>query len=567
VTTRALVGALATIAARFSPEDRREKLRLVATLARRPIGHGRVLSKLHEALCFLQAYPDDGEVLAMVDRALAEFPARVERLGSAAARRLHDSGIAGTSLDYPFGFPMARWLAFRFAREVEIVWRGFIDEERLLETLSVLLPPAEHDSVSDEGGLGWRRWLEVAKGGRAVTDLELLLSLFDRADLDEPVRDWLFESLGLSIGWRLGGAGASRTFARLQWPHPFFHAGDELAGRRPGARAFRREIERPLPLETAPRPLARRLIDAARLAMATRLREVFAFSYANPDDVLVADPGRGLRVALIGIVPTSRLPYEGYYAYLALKNGVPIGYGAAWQLFGVLEIAVNVFEAFRRGESAFVLSQVLRAYHQAFGMRAVVVDPYQIGHQNPEALRSGAFYFYHRLGFRPRDRAARRLARAELAKIAGNAAYRSPLPVLEQLARSELYLSLAGPGPHHERRVTSSGLATLVTADIARRFHGDRRAAARAASARVAAALGLSRWTEWSPDERRSFEQLALVIALIPDLDRWPAIDRRRLTEVLRAKGGPNEAQYVRLLDRHQRLRRRLEALLASVMR
>ena len=117
--------------------------------------------------------------------------------------------------------------------------------------------------------------------------------------------------------------------------------------------------------------------------------------------MLVADPGHGLRIALIGILPKFRLAYEGYYAYLALKNGVPVGYGGGWQLFGTLEVGVNVFESFRRGESAFIVSQVFRAYHQAFGMRTVLVDPYQIGHDNPEALRSGAFYFYHHLGFRP----------------------------------------------------------------------------------------------------------------------------------------------------------------------
>ena len=54
---------------------------------------------------------------------------------------------------------------------------------------------------------------------------------------------------------------------------------------------------------------------------------------------------------------------------------------------------------------------------------------------------------------------------------------------------------------------------------------------------------------------------IAVVAALIPDLDRWPPADRRRLVEVMRAKGGASEARYVRLLDGHARLRRSLEAL------
>jgi hypothetical protein len=562
---RELVDALAAAAARFTVAARREKRRLLGLLAEREVDDPRVLHALHEALCFLQAYPDDAGVLASVDRALEGFPARVRRLAPAAARRLQDSGIADTSLDYPFGYPMARWLARRFPRDVEILWEQFAEEERLQESLVLLLNPTEHDAFSDEGGLGWRRWLEVARAGRALTDLQVLLELFDRADLDEATRDWLFESLALPIGWRLHGAGASRTFAKLPWPRPVSRGGAEAPSRRSDPRDFIREVRRPLPsLRAAPRRLAESLIEAARLAMAVRFRELFAFSYANPGDVLVADPGRGLRIALIGILPTARLPFEGYYAYLALRNGVPVGYGAAWQLVGALELAVNVFEPFRRGESAFILSQVLRAYHRAFGMRTVVVDPYQIGHGNLEALESGAFYFYRHLGFRPRDPAVRRLAEAEQAKIARDPSYRTPLPLLRQLARSEIYLSLSASDPDAEQRVTASALAALVTGHIARRFHGDRRAAAQAASVAVAAAVGAERRRHWPRDERHAFEQLSLLIALIPDLARWPAGDRRHLVQVLRAKGGPSEARYVRLLNGHHRLRRSLEALVAA---
>ena len=560
-----LVDALAAVAPRFAVSARQEKLRLLDRLAECEIHGPRSLGAFHETLCFLQAYPDDAEVLTRVDRALEQFPARVKRLGVPAARRLRDSGIAGTSLDYPFGYPMARWLARRFPRDVEILWEQFTEEERLQESLVLLLNPTEHDAFSDEGGLGWRRWLEVARAGRALTDLQVLLELFDRANLDAATRDWLFESLALPIGWRLHGAGASRTFAKLPWPRPVFRGGAEAPSRRSGPRDFIREVRRPLPsLRAAPRRLAESLIEAARLAMAVRFRELFAFSYANPGDVLVADPGRGLRIALIGILPTARLPFEGYYAYLALRNGVPVGYGAAWQLVGALELAVNVFEPFRRGESAFILSQVLRAYHRAFGMRTVVVDPYQIGHGNLEALESGAFYFYRHLGFRPRDPAVRRLAEAEQAKIARDPSYRTPLPLLRRLARSEIYLPLSASDPDAEQRVTASALAALVTGHIARRFHGDRRAAAQAASVAVAAAVGAERRRHWPRDERDAFEQLSLLIALIPDLARWPAADRRRLVRVLRAKGGPSEARYVRLLNGHVRLCRSLEALLAS---
>src|SRR3972149_4520606 len=108
---RRLVDALHAVATRYGPDDRKDKLRLLEALeTERPRDPGS-LPRPPETLGSLQAYPDDPDVLGRVDRALAEFPERVARLGPAARRYLHDSGIANAPLDYPFGYPMARWVA------------------------------------------------------------------------------------------------------------------------------------------------------------------------------------------------------------------------------------------------------------------------------------------------------------------------------------------------------------------------------------------------------------------------------------------------------------------------
>lgn len=558
--SRALVDALAAAAPRFSPKERRAKLRLLARLAGCAIEGPAPLLRFHETLCYLQAYPDDAQVLARVDRALAEFPARVGRLGPAARARLHDSGIAGTALDYPFGLPFARWLVSRFPADVEIAWAKFDGGERLEEVLGLVVTHVEEDAFS-EGGLGWREWLRVAKGGRPLGDLQLLLELFERAPLPVEARDWLFESLELPIQWRLRAPEASRTSAKLPWPRPFYHR----AGLRRGGLGLVREVERPLPRPRRALPrLARSLIEAARLALATRLRELHAFAYPNPEDILVVDPGRGLRIALIGLLPRFRLPLEGFYPFVALKNGVPVAYGGGWELFGTLEFGFNVFESFRRGESAFILSQVLRVYRRALGARTIAVDPSQIGRGNAEALRSGAFHFYYRLGFRPRDPAALRLAEEEQGKIARDPAYRSPVSVLKRLAGADMALTLPGARPHPERRIRARQVAALVSRSVAREFAGDRRAAVRAAAARAAKVLGVSRRAAWTEDERRAFDRLSVVAALIPDLARWPAADRGRLAQIFRAKGGRSELPYIAMLDAHRRFRESLEALAAS---
>ena len=549
----ALVDALAACAPRFGTEARPEKLRLLARLATVQIASAPTLERLHESLCFVRAYPDDAAVQDAAERALREFPVRVRRLAPPARARLHDSGIADTNLDYPFGLPMARWLATRFPGDVKIAWRTFEGGERLEEALSLLVTPTEAEAFT-EGGLGWRRWLRLASGGR-TSDLEVLLRLFRAAPISEEAREWLFETLELPIAWRLRGAAPSRTLLRLPGA-PVFYQREEL--RR--SVDFAREITRPLPtLRQADRALADAVVEAARASMATRARELHAFARPNADDILVADPGRGLRIALVGLRPDDRLPLDAYYAYLAFKNGVPVSYGAGWGCFGTLEFALNIFESFRQGESALLISQILRVYYRIFRMRTVVIDRSQIDDSNPEGLRTGAFYFYAKLGFRPTDAQVSRLADAERARIARERDYRSPLAMLRRLGRSNLFLTLDGGPP--APAVTGSRLAALVTGHITRVFDGDRRAAVADAVTRVARALGATGWRRVSPPERRAFERLAIVMGLIPDLARWPPRERERLRQVMQAKGGVSEAGYLALLDGHRRLRRSLDVL------
>ena len=61
----------------------------------------------------------------------------------------------------------------------------------------------------------------------------------------------------------------------------------------------------------------------------------------------------------------------------------------------------NLYYTFREGESAWLYARLLRLFRQVLGVTCFSVDPYQIGHENEEAIDSGAFWFYRKLGFRP----------------------------------------------------------------------------------------------------------------------------------------------------------------------
>jgi hypothetical protein len=242
-------------------------------------------------------------------------------------------------------------------------------------------------------------------------------------------------------------------------------------------------------------------------------------------------------------------------------NGVPIGYVLLSALFRSSEIAYNVFETWRGGEAGYVYGRVIGTARALFGSDAFTIYPYQLGHGNEEGLRSGAWWFYQKLGFRPRDDKRLKLMEKELAAIRRDPSHRSSRKTLETLASANVYWS---PKPARDDVIgVFPGVAlSLAVSDLmAERFGSDRRGGERVLADEAAARLGVRGWNRWPREERRAWERWAPVLALLPGLERWSADSRRGLVRVVRAKGGVRESDFVKLFDAHRPLRRAMKAL------
>ena len=55
--------------------------------------------------------------------------------------------------------------------------------------------------------------------------------------------------------------------------------------------------------------------------------------------------------------------------------------------------------------------------------------------------------------------------------------------------------------------------------------------------------------------ERLAWRRWAPLVALLKSVERWPLADRRALVQVIRAKGGRRELEYLQRFDEHRRLR------------
>lgn len=69
----------------------------------------------------------------------------------------------------------------------------------------------------------------------------------------------------------------------------------------------------------------------------------------------------------------------------------------------------------------------------------------------------------------------------------------------------------------------------------------------------VMKSLGVRSLARWRPDERNAFGQLSPVIALVDGVDRWSATERQGLVRMMRAKGAPQERDFVLLSQQHPR--------------
>jgi hypothetical protein len=553
----AALSELEQIRLAHGPEAAARKRELLAALGCGRCASAKALVRFHELLCFLQAFPDDAATLALVDRLLASFSGRADLRRF--RRALADTGIAGTVIVLPFYFPTARWLTRRWGPRLTIAWREFgkKDElERLFPLLSLFAETPGLDEV-DLGPRGWTKRLAGAK----ETDAAFLVRRVDALPFDAFWKEFLYESLEMPLRLAPGPTTPSRTLARVAGAAPVFPRGP-LVRSRPD---IPREVARPpLSLRPVAGAAARRLLDAARASMATRQRDLDIFEYASEADVRLATCGGGLSFAVIGAIPERRLLLEGVYAFLTLKNGVPVGYVLVSALFDSSEIAFNVFESFRGAEAGLIYGRVLSVTRALFGSDTFTIFPYQLGDGNPEAIASGAWWFYRKSGFAPKAKEAIALMRAEEAAARRDPSHRTSPATLRQLAKHNLYAHLGRERDDVIGTVELPDVGLRVTDALAKRFGADRERAARETLREACALLGVRSRDSFSPGERLAFARWAPLVTILPGLARWSVADRRALVPVIRAKGGVRESDFVRLFDAHRPLRRAILALAAG---
>lgn len=534
------VPALQAISRTFGKTAAWRKAHLLKEITKRRKLRARDLPVLHDTLDFMRAYPDDPGLR----RGILDLAARLrEHAGPA---RLNNTGFPGSTNTYAYSYGVLQQMVRLHPGCLEVDWEGVEDEQPLLDALELLLTPGENQGLEDIR-ITLREWLDRCKV-RGRTDLEFLLDLFDRSTLPPPVRVHLFESCDLPVRYDLSVPGTGRC--EVSWPAGTIHyqKRDIARERFPLPPRIRRPIGT---LETLDGSTGAALVACSLAALCSRNLEIYPLIYANPRDVVYARCGRGLHLALVGVQPEFRSPLESLYFFLLLKNGVPIAYGPASVFAGCCEMGINLFPEFRGGEIRYLYAQFMRVLHHHLGVEYFFLTSYGMGEGNEDAIRSGAFWFYRKLGFRAANPAVEKLARREEARMREEPGYRSDRRTLRRLAPTAAYLDLSGG---RRTPVDFGRLGTAQSRYLTEVFQGDRERGEARCAARVARLLKVDR-------AARATRRLAPLLGMIPGLSKWSVRDRALLARALKAKDGRSEVAAARLFNEHATFRAALDTV------
>lgn len=549
-----LLHRLDELKSRFGSAERQLISRLLPQLARVRFTEADDLLRFHEILLFLSAYPQSPAIRKLAESQLKSFAQRLAALRQAEADISsldppEVSGLAGVAVSDTFSFYIVRWLVSHQPNRLSFDWEYFDAENRLAEAWPRVMPLLAEDA-NVEAHVPYQTWLRLASSG-ARREVRWLIEQFNGLTKSDEEKAELYDAQQLYVTWT-PTARESRTGLRLPGRKVFYHH-EPLIQRRDVS--LPRELRQPPPkLQRLNAKQGEEIIDLARAASTVRYRELYGFTHGDPQRVLRAELGRGVDVFVAGLPTEKRLPLRAYHAAMILKNGVPIGYFEGLSIFDRMESGFNLYYTFRDGETAWLYSRLLNIFRHLLGVTAFSIDPYQVGHENEEGIESGAFWFYRKLGFRSTDREVMKLVVNEEKKIATRPGYRTSAATLRKLAASPMIFELEGTnsGDWDKFQLRAIGLAAQRV--MSAQYDGNAERFKAEAIKKLARATGIQT-NNWPAAAMTALSDFAVSLSST-DVGKWSEADRKAVVEVIRARAGSDESRYLKLMQKHRRLRR-----------
>lgn len=523
------LATLKSLSANMDAGVGQKKSNLIYILSTQKIPSAKALLEYHHLLLFISGYSQSKEIYTCARLALLELKETVKQKYPGWETALSNTGIANTDIRSTYSFDALDKMNSLFGKNISLL--SIDSKPQNTETiLNTVLPAVTRNEWNNHHLAS--STAQVKKLGRKDS-LHWLLQTFRNAEVDGETRDYLFDALEVFSKWKVEkGITQSRSLER----EPFIHREE-----------FIRQVDLSAVLKDAKYKTyslsendKSNLENTALEVLAALLRETDPVTYADSRYTELFDMGRGFDIALFTMQPQRRLALESYIGYVGFKNRVPIAYGGAWITGNYARIGINIFPWFRGGESAWIFAQLMRIYHQEYNVKCFNVEPYQIGKNNSDGIKSGAFWFYYRMGYRPQQKDLAVLAEKEFAKILANKKYRSPSSTLLQLANARMLLEISKTS-HNDSAFYSEAIRNFVTEN----YNGDFNAAQQACFLQIMKYWNIKE--KFSANEKKWFLQYSLLLAIIPGSAKWSAADRKTFIQMVKEKAEGSEKEFVRL--------------------
>lgn len=539
-STAAIVQQLFSLRRYFGQQETAGKLRLLNAVDLRNLKSKNDLQLYHDTLLFLIAYADTKQVYTQAQQKLEELQRHIQS-NEMIQYRLYNTGITGTKLCAAFGFEITKWLRKKYAANIRI--DSFEAPESQLQSIVCAMMTKLESEILQDSYFTWKEWMEKSLAPHEDL-LDGLISVFDNNAARPEVKDELWTALGVNTEIEITSpVGLPKTLIQ-----PYFHK--ELLRKPSNAAPVTKAVK--VKLNAAE---AAAVLDCSRMILVRHLREIDPISFSDARLVSCYQLPRGLSIALMEMIPERRHPIDSYMGYTVFKNGLPVAYAGSWLLFDSGRIGLNIFPAYRGGESQYIFQQVLQLHAQVYKLKRFTVDPYQIGGMNSDGINSGAFWVYYHAGFRPVQKKLLQLADEEAEKIKTIKGYRSPASVLKQLAKNKMEWILKKNSVRFDANDLSLTYATMLKKSSQNnRYHFEQ-----GTTKQLASLLNLK--IQEDPMLYFTLQNWSLLLLLHKKEIRQNSSLKKALKELFLLKARGSETDYHFLLQKNSVLRRWLEEI------
>lgn len=495
--------------------------------------------QFHQVLMCMMAYPSDKSSLELVKKTTTQL-LNVLNQNKSLKEKLNGTGLLHTVVECNFTFNKVKYLIQQFPNQVTIhsASSGIETQKAILK---ILLPNTEYSRIHN-GEKDFKSRISQFHSSKKQTDLEWLMQTIQQSGLDQKTQSLLYNQLGIYIQWKVFNETDSLSFLRGA-ALPVYYQTTPMEKKTDFPSIVSKKLPIPIKLNLSER---QQLIHSAKMSLVYLYRETEPFTNANEDDITLFQLDKGISVALFGSTVDKRYSLESYIGYLVLKNNIPVSYGGGWIFGERSQFGINILESFRGGESALIICELLRVYHQHFGATCFVVKPYQFGLHNPEAIKTGAFWFYYKLGFRPENKALKELALQEENQKLADPKYKSEAVTLKKYTKSNIVLTLAETSyPHYDSEILSQRITSFINDN----FNGDRQKALTICFNNLKKNTGIEA-KKWNAEDIDYAIQVSVLFSMNPHSNEWQKKNKKYIQQFILLKSENTEMPWIKHLQK-----------------